>query len=229
MIDIINTTNQEELNQLVMANSNLIHDLANQFNRYDIKEDLYQVGTIGIIKAYNNYNKNWGSKFSTYAYPYIVGEMKKYIRENHGIKVSRDLIYLYAKIEKARNVISQKIKRYPTTAELANYLEIPEEKIIAALQVNIYIKSSDEPIYEDGKEITLHDVVGNNTKIDKLTLISLKEELNNLSPVEKELFKIRYLEDKTQMETAKLMGMTQVQVSRQEQKVLIKLRDNIYH
>lgn len=225
----MNINNKQELETLILANNNLIYALAHRFNYNDSKEDLYQVGVIGLIKAYRNFDDKRGCKFSTYAYPYIVGEMKKFRRENYGLKVSRDLIYLYGRIEKARNIISQKLRREPTTLEVANFLELPEAKVIRALQVNRYIKSLEEPILEDGKELMVSDVISDPVKVDKLALISLKEELESLEESELELFKARYLEARTQMETAKLMGRTQVQISRAEQKILTKLRNNIYY
>lgn len=226
---MINNIYKDELTNIIYENNNLILSLANRFSNYNQKEDLYQVGIIGLINAYKHFDKTRGCKFSTYAYTYILGEMKKYLRENHGFKISRDIIYLSSKIEKAKYLISQKLKRFPTASELANYLEMDEEKINEALQLNLYVKSLEEPVNDDGKEITLKDIYAKEMMVDNLDIIMLKEEINNLSEEHKRLFISRYLKDKTQTETADILGISQVQVSREEQKVLSKMRNKIKH
>ena len=99
----MNDLDKNDLVNLIVKNENLIYSLANRFSSYSSKEDLYQIGIIGLINAYRNFNPNRGCKFSTYAFPYILGEMKKYVREDIGIKISRDTIYLCSRIERARN------------------------------------------------------------------------------------------------------------------------------
>lgn len=225
----MNDLDKNDLVNLIVKNENLIYSLANRFSSYSSKEDLYQIGIIGLINAYRNFNPNRGCKFSTYAFPYILGEMKKYVREDIGIKISRDTIYLCSRIERARELLMQNLKRYPTITELSSYLEVEETKIIEALQINFYLKSLDEPINNEDKELTLKDCLSQEDTTDKLDLISLKEELKNLSTEEKMLLKFRYLEDKTQQEIADIMGMSQVQVSRGEQRVLSKLRQRMFH
>lgn len=225
----MNDLDKNDLVNLIVKNENLIYSLANRFSSYSSKEDLYQIGIIGLINAYRNFNPNRGCKFSTYAFPYILGEMKKYVREDIGIKISRDIIYLCSRIERARELLMQNLKRYPTITELSSYLEVEETKIIEALQINFYLKSLDEPINNEDKELTLKDCLSQEDTTDKLDLISLKEELKNLSTEEKMLLKFRYLEDKTQQEIADIMGMSQVQVSRGEQRVLSKLRQRMFH
>ena len=207
----MNDLDKNDLVNLIVKNENLIYSLANRFSSYSSKEDLYQIGIIGLINAYRNFNPNRGCKFSTYAFPYILGEMKKYVREDIGIKISRDTIYLCSRIERARELLMQNLKRYPTITELSSYLEVEETKIIEALQINFYLKSLDEPINNEDKELTLKDCLSQEDTTDKLDLISLKEELKNLSTEEKMLLKFRYLEDKTQQEIADIMGMSQVQ------------------
>ena len=199
----------------------------NKCNRFNIKEDLYQVGVIGLINAYKNYDYNYGTKFSTYAYPYIFGEMKKYLHHNIGIKISRDLVYLSSRIEKVKNIIAQKLNREPTIKEIAKTLNIDENKIEEALQLNFNFQSLDTPLNAEGKEITLMEVVSKDRTVDKLDLIFLKEELLKLSEKEKKLVGARCLYGKTQNETATMLGISQVQVSREEQKVLTKLKSKL--
>lgn len=224
----MNDIREKALEGLIFENENLIRSLANNYHTYSSKDDLYQVGIIGLINAYHNFDDQRGCKFSTYAYPYIDGEMKKYMREDRGIKVSRDIVYLSARIMQAKEIIMQKLRREPTTGELALYLELDESKIIDALQVNAFIKSIDEPINEEGKELTIQDFICQDERIDKLDLIWLRDELSKLSDKEKQLLLIRYFQDRTQAETAEIMHMSQVQVSRGEHRVLERLKNNIY-
>jgi RNA polymerase sporulation-specific sigma factor len=214
------------IDQIILENQNLIYSITNYFSNYKNKEDLFQVGVIGIMKAYHNYDENFNIKFTTYAYTYILGEMKKYIREDKSIKVSRNISSLNAKIEQASNMLSQKLYRNPTPVELSNFLGIPEILVTEALNSKREVKSIDEPIASDSKEVTLHETIPDRV-LDINTLIALKQELTKLDSAELELLKNRYFDDKTQMETANSLGMTQVQVSRKEQKVLTKLRNNL--
>jgi RNA polymerase sporulation-specific sigma factor len=150
--------------------------------------------------------------------------MKKYVREDRNIRINRDIIYLKSKIERARELIMQKNKREPTTFELSKYLEIDEKKVIEALEINAYTKSIDEPINVSGKEITIKDIVCEKESLEKLDLICIKEALSGLSDIERYLLNMRYFEGLTQMETASIMGMTQVQVSRMEKRILEKMK-----
>lgn len=225
----MNGTNEETIANLVLENNNLIYSIANRFNNYSAKDDLYQVGVVGLISAYHNFDKTRGSKFSTYAFPYILGEMKQYVRQDKGVKISRDITYLGLKIERAKELIMQRLKREPTTLEIAKFLEIEEYKIIEALQANYYVKSLDEPINDEGKELTLKDSIAQYEPYDKLDLIYLRDTLNDLSRDEKRLLNLRFLQDKTQIEAAHIMDISQVQVSRYEQKIITRLKDHLYH
>lgn len=198
------------------------------FSNYPNKEDLFQVGYIGYMKAKENYDPSYGAKISTYAYPYIYGEMKHFIRQDKGIKVSRDLQLLSLKLEKVSILMSQTLKREPTIQELSTYLQIPEEKIIEAKLSTMPLQSIDEPLNEEGKELTLHDKIPEKTDISIDELLMLRNELAKLSKQEKALLEYRYMEDMTQSETAKQLGMSQVQVSRNEAKVLLKLKNRLH-
>jgi RNA polymerase sporulation-specific sigma factor len=211
---------------VIVQHDKLIHSIINNFNKYYDKEDLYQVGVIGVIKAYNNFDNSLGVKFSTYAYTYILGEVRAYIRSAKQIKVSRDLIRLNTKIEQTKSILSQRLMREPSILELSLFLEVDEQKIEEALNINNII-SFDEPVNDNGKEITLYDTIGKKDNVDLNILIDLREQLNSLSSDEKRLIESRYFEDNTQTETANILGMSQVQVSRCEQKVLKKLRANL--
>lgn len=183
------------------------------FSNYKNKEDLFQVGCIGLINAYNNYNESIGTKFSTYAYSYIFGEMKKLVREDKGIKVSKNISRLYIQIEKATNYLSQQLMRTPTLQEIARFIEVDEYYIVEAINsMNTLL---------DVDEVQVNDAL-----IDDRQLI-LKEQLSRLSNEELELINKRYMLDMTQQEVASSMGVSQVQVSRKEQKVLRKLKEQL--
>ncbi len=213
-----------QVETIIEDNQNLVYSLAYKFKNYSQKEDLFQVGKLGLIKAYENYDETKGAKFTTYAFPYVLGEMKKLVREDKGYKVSREINALNAKIEQVYTLLSQKLMKEPSTLEVANYLEIDEQLVIQALNANYPISSIDEPFNLDGKEMTLHDTLADLEKIDLDTLIALKLCLEYLSLDEQMLINYRYMNDLTQSETAKLLGINQVQVSRLEHKVLKKMR-----
>lgn len=212
----------ETLNEIIINNKNLVYSIANYFRNYKSKEDLYQAGFLGLIEAYKNYKNDKGTKFTTYAYSYIFGEMKKLVREDKGIKISREISKLNLKIEKAYILLTQKNMKEPSIKELSNYLDIPEFLISEAINSLNKIKSIDQPINSEGKDITLSDVIGKNQNIDDLIL--LKDCLKSLNTEEKTIIENRYINDYTQSETSKIVGMSQVQVSRKENKVLSKIK-----
>ena len=206
---------------LIKSNEKLIYSIASNFKNYKSIEDLYQAGCLGLITAYKNFDTTRDCKFTTYAYPYIYGEMRKLVREDKGIKISREISKLNLKIEKAYILLTQKLMREPSISEISKYLEVPEYYISEAINSLNKIKSINEPISVDNN-MTLEDVIGSRTNIDDLLI--LKDSLNKLSSEERKIIDSRYKEDYTQTETAKIVGISQVQVSRKEQKILSKLK-----
>jgi len=194
----------------------LIYKIISKYpKRYD-RDDLYQVGMLGLIDAYKHYNSNYDTKFSTFAYYYIVGEVNKYIRENSSLKISRNIIELKKKILECRDVMTQKLGRAPTNLEISLYLDVDISLIDNALVATDEVASIDDNInliksYDDTSP----------------EVLDLKGELNKLSSEEKKLIYARYFEDLTQSETSNILGMSQVQVSRSESKILKKLRENL--
>lgn len=215
----------DEITNLIMNNERLIYSIANYFKNYNSKEDLYQAGCLGLITAYKKYDPNMNCKFTTYAYPYILGEMRKLVREDKGLKISREITKLNLKIEKAYVLLTQKLMKEPSIEEIARFLEIPEFYVSEAILSLNKIKSIDEPVNDEGRDFTLQDVIGKSENIDEL--IMLKELLQGLNSEEKAIIDNRYMKDYTQSETSKLVGMSQVQVSRKEQKVLQKLKQKM--
>ena len=215
----------ESLSVLIEQNKNLIYKIATLFNGN--KEDLFQVGCIGLINAYKKYDESYNTKFSTYAYPYILGEISSYVRSDKGIKISRDIGRLNSSIERASILLTQKLMREPTIEEISSYLEIDPYLVIEALRARYPIMSTDSVINDDGREITLIDTIPDINGMDMNTLVALKEELLKLDSFERELINERYVQNLTQSEVASNLGISQVQVSRKEQKVLSKMRSNL--
>jgi RNA polymerase sporulation-specific sigma factor len=214
---------------LVKENEKLIyyiinHHIVKKTNyNYEI-EDLFQVGVIGLLKAKDNYKDSSNTKFSSYAYTWILGEIIKYVRENNHLKISPDIIKLNKSIHRAKELLTQKLGKVPSTSELSSYLEIPESKIIEAINANQDVKSLDFYFDED---FSLYDSIKVEEKSLKDELIDLRDALNKLSIEEKRLIIDRYFNDLTQSETSKNLNMSQVQVSRAEQKILLKLKDKL--
>ena len=213
-----------ELEDVIKQNSNLVYSIASKYKNYNDIEDLKQVGMIGLINAYKNYDKNKNTKFSTYAFPYIVGEVSKYVRENKSIKVSKDMVRLGRKINEY--ILKHKqVRGYePSISNIALMLDVKEKTIITALESLKAVKSLDEEIINDGKPITLLDVTPTKEDINKENILDLKDAFSYLSEDEQKLIIDRYFNDLTQEEVANILGINQVSVSRKEKKVLEKLK-----
>lgn len=214
-----------DITNIITENENLIYKIISKYKNYFELDDLYQVAVIGLIKASKNYKENYNTKFTTYAYPYILGEVIKYINEFRSIKLNRNTRVLYLKILKAKEVLSQKLMKTPTLKELSTYLEIGESILSEVINANTTVDSLDKIISEDGKNLELYDKYGYiDTSIENYPLA---EELAKLPPVERQIIIARYYENMSQKEVGDNLGMYQVEVSRQEKKILKKLRDRI--
>ena len=206
-----------ELEQIITLNEKLIYKIASKF--FDVpKEDLYQAGVIGIIKAYKNYKQDSTTKFSTYAYNYIYGEMYELANNLRSIKLSKDVLKIYKQLEKTKYLLAQQLNRIPSIQEISSYLQIDE------LLINQIINSTNQimSLDEDEKR-PLYETVSTETKIPQSQIIDIKDSINTLDDCEKELIKYRYFKDYTQSETAKILGISQVKVSRYEKKSLTKM------
>ena len=200
----------------------LVYGIIQRYTKYFEKDDLYQAGMVGLINAYHNFDSSQGTKFSTYAYYYVLGEVRKFVREAGLVKVSSDLVKLNHSIEKVREVMSQRLGREPTTTEISLFLEVDEEKIeearVAALDVRSLDYSVDEELPEFYNSVAAFDT---ETTPD---ILDLRSEIAKLPEEEKSLIIARYYEDMTQSEASRELGISQVQVSRKEGKILEKLR-----
>ena len=215
----------ENLGDIIIENEGLIYKIINKYKNYFELEDLYQVAVIGLIKASKNYNNEYDTKFTSYAYPFILGEVIKYINEYRNIKISKDTAKLYSKILKAMEILSQRLMKIPSTYELSLFLEIDETIIENVLIANSTVESLDKIISQDDKNLEMYNKFGYcDYSIENYPLIS---ELEKLPPLERAIIKSRYYEDLSQSETGEALGMYQVEVSRKEKKILSKLKDNI--
>ena len=206
------------LKEVIIKNSNLIYSIANKFNYSDI-DDLFQVGCIGMMEAYKNFDESRGVKFTTFSYPYILGKITEFIRENHTVKLSRDMARAKRKLEKVKIYLSQELMKEPTNEEISNYLNIPLENVNILMNYKGEGLSLDEFYLDD---LSLYDVIGSDHNYDNL--IFLKQQFESLEEPERTIMYYRYFEDMTQSEVADSLGLSQVNVSRKEKKVLTKLR-----
>ena len=212
------------LDDIIKQNSNLVYSIASKYGNYNDKEDLHQVGMIGLINAYKNYDPNKKVKFSTYAFPYIVGEVSKYVRENKAIKVSRDLVKLGRKINEYI-LKHKKVRGYePSISDIALMLETKKQTVISALNALNKVKSLDEEITSDGKAVTLLDITPSKD-VNYEQKIDLNKAFEYLTEEERKVIINRYFNDLTQSEVANILGVNQVYVSRLEKKILEKLKN----
>lgn len=210
-----------ELKNLILDNQNLIYSVIHKFkgNNY---EDLFQAGCLGIINAYKRFNKDLNIKFTTYAYPFIVGEVYKCLIDNRNIHMSPVNIKLLKAMNRAEEYLTNYLGRCPNDSEIANFLEIDLYKL-NELRNMIRMDSLD---YEYN-ESNLYDYTYQE-KISKEDLIDLRNALSSLNPIEKKLIKDRYFNDITQINLAKMYNTNQVKISREEKKVLCKLKAKMY-
>ena len=215
----------ENLGEIIVENEGLIYKIINKYRNYFELEDLYQVAVMGLIKASKTYNSEYGAKFTSYAYPFILGEVIKYINEYRNIKISKDAAKLYSRILKGIEVLSQRLMKIPSNYELSLFLEIDEKIIEEVLLANSTVESLDRIISQDDKNLELYNKFGYcDYTIENYPLIS---ELEKLPPLERAIIQARYYENKSQSETGEVLGMYQMEVSRKEKKILSKLKDNI--
>ncbi len=208
---------------------NIIRYFANKFRNYYEMEDLMQVGRIGLENAKRNYQENHNTKFSTFAYLYIKGEILRYIRDSHLVKRSASYEKINHTAEKAREHLRQRLMREPTKEEVAVFCEVDVGLLEEAEMASQFVRSLDYVLNEDeeGKEIRLYDQVAYIEKGYQEDILDLKQALGELSEEEQRFIRYRFYEDKTQQEISELLGVNQVKVSRQENKILEKLKQQL--
>ncbi len=223
---------EEARKKLVNGNLRLVLSVIQRFNnRGELVDDLFQVGCIGLIKAIDNFDLGQNVKFSTYAVPMIIGEIRRYLRDNTPVRVSRSLRDIAYKVLQVRDQLAHKISREPTLDEIAAELDFSREEIILALDSIQEPVSLFEPIYHDGGDpIFVMDQISDEKNRDEkwLEVISIKDALQKLSDREKLILTLRFYRGKTQMEVADEIGISQAQVSRLEKSALGQLRKHMH-
>ncbi|WP_213974853.1 RNA polymerase sporulation sigma factor SigF [Tepidanaerobacter acetatoxydans] len=215
--------------ELVSLNLGLVWSIVKRFNNRGYEpEDLFQIGSIGLLKAIEKFDFSYDVKFSTYAVPMIMGEIRRYIRDDKPIKVSRSLKELGYKIQKTQEELTNTLDREPTINEISDEMEVPVEEIVMAMEASQSLVSLNDVVYQDdGSPIYLIDQLNENEYQENLLYdkIALKEALSKLDRDERQIITLRYFKDMTQIDVAKKLNMTQVQVSRLERKVLTKVKN----
>lgn len=210
------------LEEIINSSTGLIWKISKMFYGVD-KNDLYQAGVLGVIKAYQNYKQS-DAKFSTYAYNYIYGEMYL-VANNKEIRLNKNIERIIKYIERGKYQLMQELLREPSIDELSLYLEMDKDKISTIMSYAKTFISMDE---DNNDTRDLHEVISKDEDISTLEKIALNDSINNLDVLEKNIIRSRYFEDLTQCETAKKLGISQVKVSRYEQRSLKKMRDYMY-
>ncbi len=205
--------------EMINGNLRLVLSVIQRFtNRGENLDDLFQVGCIGLIKAIDNFDSNLMVRFSTYGVPMIIGEIRRYLRDNNSIRVSRSMRDTAYRAMQIKEQMTNENDREPTVDEIATALGVPKENVVLALEAIVEPVSLNEPMFSDGSDtVYVMDQIGDkNDDRNWLDEIAFKESINHLSEREKKILSMRFFQGKTQMEVAKEIGISQAQVSRIE-------------
>lgn len=218
--------------QFISGNLRLVLSVIKRFaHRGENMDDLFQIGCIGLIKALDNFDSSYSVKFSTYAVPMILGEVRRFLRDDNPIRVSRSMRDVAYRALTAKEQLSVKLQREPTVEEIAKELDLKKEEVVFALEAIHDPVSLYEPVYCDGggDAICVMDQVKDNKNSDEAWLeqIALKEAIRQLGERERKILKLRFFEGKTQMEVSQEVGISQAQVSRLEKSALLRIRKEI--
>ena len=214
---------------LITGNLRLVLSVVQRFsNRGENMDDLFQVGVIGLIKAIDNFNLDLDVRFSTYAVPMCIGEIRRYLRDDNSIRVSRSMRDTAYKAMQVKEKLTNENNREPTIEEIAKELDMKKSDVVLALEAIVDPVSLYEPVYSDaGDTIYVMDQIGDsNSDTDWIDEIMIKDELENLDPRERNIMYLRFMQGKTQMEVAKEVGISQAQVSRIEKNALKRIKGN---
>ena len=229
LIERSHTGDKEAREVLIEKNLGLVHHIVKRFlNRGVDAEDLFQIGCIGLMKAIDKFDLGFDVKFSTYAVPMISGEIKRYLRDDGMVKVSRTLKENGWKIKKAREQFQQEKGREPALQEIAEMTGLSDEEVVMAMDAAAEVESIYRSVYQsDGSEIYLADQLASksNEKEKLLNHMLLSQLLEELEGEEKKLIFLRYFQGKTQTDVAAVLGISQVQVSRLEKRILRRMRE----
>ncbi|NLL30961.1 MAG: RNA polymerase sporulation sigma factor SigF [Clostridiales bacterium] len=231
LIPLAKSGDQEAMNKVIEMNLPLVASITKKFlNRGYEYDDIFQIGSIGLIKAINNFDGRFNVKFSTYAVPMIVGEIKRFLRDDGIIKVSRNVKTLARKLHFDREKLTKKLNREPTIEELSEESKVDKEEILFALESANSMQYLYDTIHQDdGAPVLLIDKLSEKGEDDSemINRIALKEALRSLDEKSRQIIMLRYFKDKTQVQVAKMLGISQVQVSRIEKKVLGIMKEKL--
>ena len=217
--------------KLVEGNLRLVLSVIQRFaGRGENADDLFQVGCVGLIKAIDNFDVSQNVRFSTYGVPMIIGEIRRYLRDNSAIRVSRSMRDTAYRVLQAREKLQRESQREPTVEQIAKELNIPREEVVMAMDAVVDPVSLSEPVYSDGGDaVTVMDQVRDtkNTDEDWLERIALKDAMARLTPRERRILALRFSEGKTQMEVSGEIGISQAQVSRLEKNAIKAIKKQI--
>ena len=216
--------------KLIRGNLRLVLSVIQRFsNRGENADDLFQVGCIGLIKAIDHFDVTQGVRFSTYGVPMIIGEIRRYLRDNNSIRVSRSMRDIAYKAMQMKEKMTAKTGREPTVDEIAQALSMKREDVVLALEAIVEPVSLYEPVFQDGGDtIYVMDQIGDDHDDSNwLNEIALKQALSELNDREKKILSLRFFQGKTQMEVAGVIGISQAQVSRLEKGALEKIKRDI--
>ena len=213
--------------ELISGNLRLVLSVIQRFtSRGENLDDLFQVGCIGLIKSIDNFDISQQVRFSTYAVPMIIGEIRRYLRDNNSLRVSRSMRDIAYRAMQVKERLQNEYQREPSVEEIARELELPKEKVVLAIEAITEPVSLYEPVYSDGADtIYIMDQVSDrNTDEDWLDEILLRESIEKLNSREKSILSMRFMQGKTQMEVAEEIGISQAQVSRLEKGALARIK-----
>ena len=215
---------------MIKGNLRLVLSVIQRFtNRGENPNDLFQVGVIGLIKAIDNFDPDLDVRFSTYGVPMIIGELRRYLRDNNSVRVSRSMRDTAYRAMQVKEELINKNGREPTVEEIAEILEVPKENVVLSLEAIVEPVSLYEPVFSDGADtIYVMDQIGDKSDESSwLEELSFKDAMKNLSQREKQILSLRFFRGKTQMEVANEIGISQAQVSRIEKGALNSIKNSM--
>ena len=228
LIDLAHAGDEQAKNRFLLCNMRLVLSIVQRFgSKRECADDIFQVGCIGLIKAIDNFNTDLDVKFSTYGVPMIVGEIRRYLRDNSTMRVSRAMRDTAYKVLQAKEAYMAQHQKEPSIEEIARILDIKREDVVFALDAILEPVSLYEPVYSDsGDTICVMDQVKDNKNNDEMWVerIALKEAVGHLTERERKILSMRFFQGKTQMEVSTEIGISQAQVSRLEKNALRQIR-----
>lgn len=231
LIPLAKAGDEKAMNRVIEMNLPLVSSISKKFlNRGYDYEDIFQIGSIGLVKAIKNFDASFNVKFSTYAVPMIIGEIKRFIRDDGIIKISRNVKSLARKLHFDKEQLTKELGRDPTIEEISKHSGVAKEDIVFAIESSTGLQYLYDTIHQDdGAPVLLIDKLSEKgvEDTDMIDKIALKEALRSLDTKSRQIIMLRYFKDKTQVQVAKLLGISQVQVSRIEKKVLVVMRKKL--